>query len=199
MSTSPQTLNTAARNGDTAKIADLLAGKTPLSQDQRNNALIVAAQNGRAECVRLLIPHSNPQALDSRALLRAAVNGHADCVTLLIPVSNPKADNSRALLEAILRGHQSCVDVLFGVSDVQHVLKKMERERLLRFGTCVLLPLEVDVHQRMEVHKVRHMLQESVRPEKKLLDPDPPPKGAANGPAIKTATDIVARKTKKKM
>jgi ankyrin repeat protein len=57
-------------------------------------ALICAAQNGHADCVRMLLDRGT--ALDARnqdgftALIRAAQNGHADCVWLLLDAGADK-------------------------------------------------------------------------------------------------------------
>ena len=80
-------------------------------------ALRSAARNGRAECLGLLIPISDPKADDSSALSWAARNGHLKCVELLIPVSDPKASGSQALAFAAWAGHVECVKRLIPISN----------------------------------------------------------------------------------
>lgn len=59
--------------------------------------LMLAAGNGRADCVAILLPLSDPLVVDQdgfSALMLAAAKGHADCISLLLPVSNPLATSS---------------------------------------------------------------------------------------------------------
>lgn len=84
-----------------------------------SEALGLAAKGGHLECVRILIPASDPLANESHALAAAAENGNIDCVSLLIPVSNPKHSHSRALCEAAWAGHLECVKMLLPVSDAK--------------------------------------------------------------------------------
>jgi ankyrin repeat protein len=104
-----------------AKLNDL-AGLTQSLEDgahakaQDSYALGVAAESGHAECVRLLIPASDPLAGDSYALQLAARGGHVECVKLLIPASDPLTDDSLALRWAAREGHAECVELLLPVS-----------------------------------------------------------------------------------
>ena len=91
------------------EIAEVLTNK--------NKALCWAAENGHKEMVELLIPVSDPKAMESEALRWAAYYGHKDIVELLIPVSNPKAYNSSALRLAAYYGHKNIVELLSSVSD----------------------------------------------------------------------------------
>lgn len=52
--------------------------------------LRVAAEHGDIDCVKMLLPLSDPKALGSMALVWAARSGKADCVRLLLPVSDVK-------------------------------------------------------------------------------------------------------------
>ena len=114
-----QQLFAAAADGDSQGIVRLLAlGADALYWECL--ALREAAEHGHAECVKLLIPISNPKADNSSALARAAKHGHAECVELLIPVSNPNANNSGALGWAVHNGHAECVKLLIPVSDPKH-------------------------------------------------------------------------------
>lgn len=58
------------------------------------SALMHAARNGHEDCVKLLLPRSDPLARDSdgcSALMWAARLGHRNCVSLLLPLSDPWA------------------------------------------------------------------------------------------------------------
>lgn len=103
----------AARMGDTNEVARLIKPSYSLN----SYALEKAAENGHAECVKLLIPVSEPDQDDSQALLLAAQNGHTECVRLLIPVSD--MDGCTALRNAAMNGHSECVALLKDVSNLQ--------------------------------------------------------------------------------
>ena len=87
-----------------------------------------AAENGHAEIVKMLLPHSDPKACDSAALRWAAENGNAEIVKMLLPVSDPKACGSVSLIWAAESGHAEIVKMLLPVSD----LKDCEIEALRR-------------------------------------------------------------------
>ena len=91
--------------------------KNLISCSDYTEALKYASLEGHAECVKLLIPVSDPKANESIALLTASNCGHAECVKLLIPVSNVKANNSQALSYAAVAGHLECVKLLIPVSN----------------------------------------------------------------------------------
>ena len=88
----------------------------------RNYALLVAAKNGHADCVKALLDKgADPDAAYSEygifPLLLAAQNGHADCVkALLDKEADPDAVDSESglfpLLVAALNGHADCVKAL---------------------------------------------------------------------------------------
>jgi hypothetical protein len=75
-------------------------------------ALRRAAEEGHVECVRLLIPLSDPMASSCAALRRAAENDHVECVRLLIPVSDASAGDCYALRWAASEGYVECVRLL---------------------------------------------------------------------------------------
>ena len=104
----------AATGGDHKAIKRLL-GQGANSMAGDSAALFLAADNGHAECVKLLIPLSDPKANESRALSWAAHNGHAECVKLLIPVSDINAC-SKSLGLAARFGHTECLRLLLPVS-----------------------------------------------------------------------------------
>ena len=81
-------------------------------------ALRLAAEHGHTECVRLLIPVSDPKADQCVALWTAADKGHTECVRLLIPVSDPQAYGNLALQAAAEMGYPRCLELLIPVSNV---------------------------------------------------------------------------------
>ena len=81
----------------------------PLSGRMSNSiALSAAARSGYTECVRLLIPVSEPMYCNSVSLRMAAKNGHYGCLKLLIPVSDLSAYDDEALYMATENGHKNC-------------------------------------------------------------------------------------------
>lgn len=104
----------AVRQGRAEDVRVLMNG---CPREQKSDALRRAAEYGHVECVKLLIPVSDPKDLDSDALRLAARGGHVECVKLLIPVSDPATDNSVALAAAAMNGHLECVRVLLPVSN----------------------------------------------------------------------------------
>lgn len=119
-------LISAALDGNVLEVQRLISvcGST-----SNTEALSAAAQNGHTECVRLLIPVSEPKVNNSQALVCAALHGHTECVRLLIPVSEPKANNSEALDCAAQFGHNDCIDLLFECSDSVSVLTRLKDTR----------------------------------------------------------------------
>jgi hypothetical protein len=109
-------LRQAAAGGDLPALIQALEDGADAKEDD-SWALLEAAQNGHGECVKLLIPVSDPLARQSYALRWAAYGGCADCVKLLIPVSDPMEHESLALFEAARCGHVDCVRMLIAVSD----------------------------------------------------------------------------------
>jgi ankyrin repeat protein len=87
-------------------------------QAEKSFALRWAAFHGHVESVRLLLPLSDPKALDSQALSWAASAGHLECVNILLPLSKPKAKKSQALLWAARHGHFECAASLLPHSDL---------------------------------------------------------------------------------
>jgi ankyrin repeat protein len=109
-------LRLAARSGDLAAVEQALEDGAN-ARDADSGALSLAAEAGHVECVRLLLPVSEPMANESCALRRAASGGHVECVRLLIPVSEPLARQSYALRWAAEKGHADCVALLLPASD----------------------------------------------------------------------------------
>ena len=113
---------------------------------------------GHAECVKLLIPVSNPQDDCSSALQWAARNGHVTCVELLIPVSDPKAKNSLALYWAVISGNLECVNLLIPVSDckIDDSIPLMCAAVQKNVECMELLFAHSDPHQALKAMKKKH-------------------------------------------
>jgi hypothetical protein len=87
-------------------------------QEELNGRLISAARWGNLTALeQALADGAQTRRGDSWALREAALGGHADCVKLLIPVSDPKAHESYALRWAAHEGHADCVALLLPASD----------------------------------------------------------------------------------
>lgn len=142
----------AARDGNVAEVCRLIPISDPKAYS--SEALRLAAQYGRTECVKLLIPVSNIRG--SYALKIAADYGHTQCVELLIPVSDPKAKDSSALSGASFYGHTPCVELLYPVSDPLIVLKQLQHQwphDSKKWG---------QLQEMIEVERVRNMLNAEV-------------------------------------
>lgn len=140
---SDQRMIQAASSGDAIVLAQVLADGDPETQS-KSFALERAAENGHEQCVRLLIPKSDPLDNDSRALALAALEGHVECVKLLIPVSDPLAQSSAALRGAAKSNRKECVQLLIPVSDPQALNSQALRSSALRgHSECVRVLLPV--------------------------------------------------------
>ena len=112
-----QALAEAVEIGDVIECRRLLSEHRSTALERRM-FLGVAAANGHADILRILISAATRRDDASEALCYAAGNGHAECVRLLIPVSDPKADDSNALRWAAEDGHAECVKLLLPVSGI---------------------------------------------------------------------------------
>lgn len=79
---------------------------------------------GHTECVRLLIPVSDPRDYNT-ALWLASGSDSVECVKLLLTVADPKHKDSQALVSAVVRKNQEIIDVLYPVSDPDKALEDM--------------------------------------------------------------------------
>ena len=97
--TTDNAIRWALRNGHTACVKILapmclhLAGSSASNFILTFTPLMLAAEMGNLECLKFLLPLSNPRDHDSQALWRAADNGHVDCVNILLPLSCPPTYN----------------------------------------------------------------------------------------------------------
>lgn len=115
-----KTLLGLAASGDAPALASLLAwGVDPGFDDSA--PLSYAALNGHAQCVKILLPLSDPAALGSRALRWAAKNGRLECAKLLLPAcfASAEFDGRSALDLAAMNGHVECVRLLIPLGHVQ--------------------------------------------------------------------------------
>lgn len=119
-------LHAAASRGDAAACSRVLAEGASAAHVnfEGANALMMAAREGHLACVKVLLPHSDP---DQRCLRKlsamdwAAMEGHIPCLKALIPSSNPSFQNSlgrTALGLAIQAGNASVVELLLPVTDL---------------------------------------------------------------------------------
>jgi ankyrin repeat protein len=104
----------AAKHGDAGRVRNLMLSSGGL---MRGAALILAAENGHAHVVELLLAGCDPKSDKSRALVLAAQNGHAGAVALLMLASDAKAKSSMALRQAAMHGHAEVVRLLIPASD----------------------------------------------------------------------------------
>ena len=93
------------------------------------NALMRAASAGKVKCVAMLIPFSEPGAVDAAgrtALMSACVGGHAACVKLLCQFEDPSKPDSAGrtpLMAAAAMGRAECCEALCHVVDPRAVDK----------------------------------------------------------------------------
>jgi hypothetical protein len=118
----------AAKVGDLSALTQALEGGAH-AKGSDSSALQWAAELGHAQCVKLLIPVSDPLANESRALRMAAGRGHEDCVKLLIEASVSVAQRSEALRWAAFAGQASCVALLLPASEKLTESAAMARSR----------------------------------------------------------------------
>ena len=96
-----------------------------LKTEREWTLLMLAASDGHAACIQLLLPVSNALHKaygDITALMLAAVSKQPDCVHLLLPQSDAAASDSRgmnALMWAAYHGGEACVKKLLPVSLAQ--------------------------------------------------------------------------------
>ena len=104
----------SAISGNLTVINDLLAkGVDPRLGS--SSALRKAASNGHVECVKALIPVSDPTADHCDAAVGAAASGRAECLRLLLPLCGG-AFLPDALADSLVwssqNGHSECVKIL---------------------------------------------------------------------------------------
>lgn len=106
------------------------------------SALAAAASWGRLECVALLLPFSDASADFSSALFLAISGGHIDCARALIPALGPK-DSFNSLSFAAFHGHVEGVTLLTPISDAEARSCALRRAAARGKDECVKLLLPV--------------------------------------------------------
>lgn len=140
-----------------------------MSKSLHNNsrALRWAAGMGHTECVKMLIPVSDPKYNDSAALRDAAIMGHTECVKLLIPISNPKDCNSEALVSAAQEGHEQCANLLYDLSDVPTAIAVLKIESPANYTQWQFLEQRWEAeHQHKVLSEYTHHVSHSSVPRK---------------------------------
>jgi len=164
-----QHLLNAADQGNTAEVQRLIS----ISDLAFNNeALRRASAHGHVECVKMLIPVSNPKHNDSSALQWASANGYVACVKELIPVSEPKAQNNEALVAAAFYGHHECVDLLFDVCNPEEALEELKMR--IRVGTTGRSYHSAYLEQKIYIQRVleqRTVLEKEVSAQQRPTNP----------------------------
>lgn len=111
--TDNHTLIAAARAGDIQTVQELLP-VTPARE--KNKALVEAAKNGHATCVKALLSMCKNERENQRALLHAFRNDHAQCVKLLLPYYAGLEKDHMLLMTAASAGRFDMVRILAQVS-----------------------------------------------------------------------------------
>lgn len=104
----------------------------------------------------MLIPVSDPFDFP---LYHVVGNGHTECVRLLIPISNPKFNNSYSLHLAVLHSHTACIDLLVGVSDASLVLHNLQREHPTRCWQYLEEKIAQHQHEMLNNEIAQHTVQ----------------------------------------
>jgi len=117
-------LSAAARNGSVGGLEKaLIKGADPLAALGGETPLIAAARYGRIECLKILLPLSDPLASNNQgftALQFAALMGDAAAVELLLPVSDiarGERDGITPLMHAVRKNQLDCVRILSVAAD----------------------------------------------------------------------------------
>jgi len=120
----------AAWDGNLARLTELMAAAEEpslfnISTSGEGTPLMSAAEGGHVDCVRALLPRSNPRARDEdgdTALIVAAFSNAVECVAALASVSDANAvdsDGKTALLWAASRENKGILDILIPLSDLE--------------------------------------------------------------------------------
>ena len=186
-----------ARNGDTALVLAASKGRlavlkrllqTEVDEKSTTNALVLAARNGHARVVRVLLEESNARInglADNRVpLIEAARNGHIEVVRTMLAngpdelkINKTDITGKTALTSAILNGHQEIARILMerisaseaegvkGVKEANLILAAKEGDE---YGIERLLKLiGIDLHA--EDLKKRTALMMACKTNKSLI------------------------------
>lgn len=104
----------AARRGDAPTVGALLLRSEVRARTGNALALTQAAMNGHVECVKLLLPFSNPKQHAARALERAVEGRHAKCVEVLLQTNHTPDPNvvERCVHVCLKNNDAACARVL---------------------------------------------------------------------------------------
>lgn len=102
------TLVEASRKGDLLTVAQLAAAA---SATALQSALMVAVDNGHAACVAELVKHTTPTFNDNLLLRKAAASGQMECLKVLLPLSDP-GEFGAAFFAAGRNHHFACVGLV---------------------------------------------------------------------------------------
>lgn len=104
----------AARRGDAPTVRALLLRSEVRARTSSALALTMAAMNGHVECVKLLLPVSNPKQYATRALEMAVEGRHAQCVEVLLQATNALAPTvvTRCVHSCLKHNDATCAGVL---------------------------------------------------------------------------------------
>ena len=109
---------------DTENLA-LHASKLP--PDILSSLLSSAAWDNKVQSLTVLAPLAKKSSCN-RALLTAAKEDNVECLKALLPFSNPKANESEALTHALLCNRDNAVKFLYPFSDPKKALELARKE-----------------------------------------------------------------------
>lgn len=115
----------AAQEGDTHEVQRLIPLSTP--QEQHSQALLQAVRKQHVDCIKILIPVSNPKDYND-LFLEAVKVGYEPSIELLMVVADPKFNDSEALFWSTEMRNSDIIDMLIDVSDVNVVLRNLKKE-----------------------------------------------------------------------
>lgn len=127
----------AAGNGHVDALKSLSVFYDPNDGVVGSYPLYSASCAGHIECVKFLLPLSDPLLNSSSALVAAARNGHTECVALLVDVSNPHVNCSKPLCEAVKGRHSDVVQLLLGKSNLEVACAVLPRDDVVYLNTQI--------------------------------------------------------------
>lgn len=140
-----QFLVEAAQQGRVHEVQQLLdnaalhGGAKDLAMQDSSAALRAASMYGHADCVALLIPHSDLTARKCSALRMAAHNNHAACVELLLPGSEDfilhtdgEVDRFIETLRILIE--DDCTDVLLACASLVGKIPAVDQSLILHMA-----------------------------------------------------------------
>ena len=123
--TNTELLIRAAQEGDTNEVQRLIPLSAP--KEQHSQALLQAVRKIHVDCIKVLIPVSNPKDYND-LFLEAVKVGHEPSIELLMAVADPKFNDSEALFWSTEMRNSDIIDMLIDVSDVNVVLRNLKKE-----------------------------------------------------------------------